>query len=766
MKKHFIILIISLASELAANYNYGLAVENMWVSNGPPGGSVISIMFNPLNSQIIYVGTVQNGLYKSIDGGANWIHLPLGGLNPTIRTIQIHPFGPDTMFVGTAHGIFKSEDGGNSWVLVQLPDITYGEFQALLIHPQFPNIIFCGFIGGFKSTDGGESWQPLELPTFQDFVDFEIDPLDPNIIYFSSGNFPAGHGIWKSTNMGENWVTIQNNIDSTGFSRDLAIDPVTPNILYLARSQSSHEGDKFLSKSLNGGLSWDDITPANLTEPIILKVLISPVNHNEIWIATSKDGVLKSVDGGHSWLKKNQGLKMLQVPSIEINVENNYLIIGTFDDGLYKSTNNGENWNKISQSFAISNCTDIAINDVDSVSIFASSYNGLFKSGDLGENWNYLEMGTSVAIPLSRIKINPNNHYTIYACSFSTADTMLPGFWRSRDNGMNWLYLNNGLPNNNSFTDMDISAYALNDQSIILTSNNGVFFSTDDGDHWSLYSNGLPPINGYSAIAVSPSDPALMALGDYYNRVFITTNRGISWYRTHDPPLNLDGFICYLNFNPETGRNIYISSLFSGCWMSSDLGQSWSSLLGDLPIDPQRPQYPVTGGIAINPFNSNNIFVSSTHMGIFQTHDGGIHWESFNNGLDTAGVFGNRLYFFPNDTTYLIIPSALRSVWSIHRTIDGVDEDMPSLPGTFSLSSYPNPFNAQTMIRYSLPKNEPVTLTVYNLLGQKVATLFDGTQTAGEHSLVWDASHNSSGLYLARLEAGEKVMTSKLLLLR
>jgi hypothetical protein len=89
------------------------------------------------------------------------------------------------------------------------------------------------------------------------------------------------------------------------------------------------------------------------------------------------------------------------------------------------------------------------------------------------------------------------------------------------------------------------------------------------------------------------------------------------------------------------------------------------------------------------------------------------------------------------------------------------------LPGRFALlSNYPNPFNAQTTISYSLPQSGPVRLFIYNLLGQKVATLLDAPQTAGEHSLIWNASPFPSGVYFARLDMGNDAQTIKLVLLK
>jgi hypothetical protein len=68
--------------------------------------------------------------------------------------------------------------------------------------------------------------------------------------------------------------------------------------------------------------------------------------------------------------------------------------------------------------------------------------------------------------------------------------------------------------------------------------------------------------------------------------------------------------------------------------------------------------------------------------------------------------------------------------------------------------NYPNPFNPSTQIRFSLPADQPAQLSVFNLLGVKVATLVDGALTAGSHTVAWDATGMPSGLYFARLESG------------
>jgi hypothetical protein len=100
-------------------------------------------------------------------------------------------------------------------------------------------------------------------------------------------------------------------------------------------------------------------------------------------------------------------------------------------------------------------------------------------------------------------------------------------------------------------------------------------------------------------------------------------------------------------------------------------------------------------------------------------------------------------------------------------TFVGLINQPEVVPGTFSLSqNYPNPFNPSTTIRYGLPQRQQVLLTLFNTLGQRVATLVREEKEAGYHEVKFDATGLSSGVYFYRLQAGNYVATKKLLLLR
>ncbi|MCP4631552.1 MAG: T9SS type A sorting domain-containing protein, partial [candidate division Zixibacteria bacterium] len=96
---------------------------------------------------------------------------------------------------------------------------------------------------------------------------------------------------------------------------------------------------------------------------------------------------------------------------------------------------------------------------------------------------------------------------------------------------------------------------------------------------------------------------------------------------------------------------------------------------------------------------------------------------------------------------------------------DDVPENM--IPTEFALrGNYPNPFNAETNIVFDLPTAGHVSLDVYNLMGQKVASIVNSEMQAGFHSVNWDASAISSGIYFYKLTAGDKVATKKMQLLK
>ena len=98
--------------------------------------------------------------------------------------------------------------------------------------------------------------------------------------------------------------------------------------------------------------------------------------------------------------------------------------------------------------------------------------------------------------------------------------------------------------------------------------------------------------------------------------------------------------------------------------------------------------------------------------------------------------------------------------------------DVTVMPEKFTLhQNYPNPFNPVTTLRYDLPENGNVNITIYDMLGRQVKTLINQNQDAGYRSVVWNATNNygepvSAGIYLYHIQAGEDMQTKKMVLLK
>jgi hypothetical protein len=94
------------------------------------------------------------------------------------------------------------------------------------------------------------------------------------------------------------------------------------------------------------------------------------------------------------------------------------------------------------------------------------------------------------------------------------------------------------------------------------------------------------------------------------------------------------------------------------------------------------------------------------------------------------------------------------------------------IPFTYTLyNAYPNPFNPVTTIRYDIPEDGFVNITIYDLVGRQVKALLNSSQTAGHRSIQWNATNNAgqqvpAGVYLYRIEAGEFRQTKKMVLLK
>src|SRR5262244_964209 len=167
----------------------GVTARAQWVSLGPEGGEVDSLVLHPTNPQILYAGGLA-GLRKSTDGGASWSDADAGiGDSTWVLGLAIDPANPSTLYAGT-DGIFKSTDAGATWTHLTNgipPDINIiGAHKVMGVDPAVPSTLYV--VGGngegaYRSTDSGASWTQIAGGA----TDIECVAVDPSsTVYFGT----------------------------------------------------------------------------------------------------------------------------------------------------------------------------------------------------------------------------------------------------------------------------------------------------------------------------------------------------------------------------------------------------------------------------------------------------------------------------------------------------------------------------------------------------------------------------------------------------
>ncbi len=243
-----------------------------------------------------------------------------------------HSSQPLTYYFGaTGGGVWKTTDGGANWVCVSDKFFNSSSVGALAIAPSDPNVLYTGMgetdirgniamgDGVYRTTDAGATWKHVGLKETQSIAKIVVHPQNPDVVYVAAMGRIFGQnkerGVYRSTDGGATWKQILFKNEKTG-AVTIAMDPANPRVLYAALWQayraphemsSGGEGSG-LWKSTDGGDTWTDITRnAGLPKGIIGKIglSVSPVNSNLVWALIENDngGLFRSDDAGKTWTR-------------------------------------------------------------------------------------------------------------------------------------------------------------------------------------------------------------------------------------------------------------------------------------------------------------------------------------------------------------------------------------------------------------------------------------------------------------------------------
>jgi uncharacterized repeat protein (TIGR01451 family) len=288
--------------------------------------------------------------------------------------------------------------------------------------------------------------------------------------------------------------------------------------------------------------------------------------------------------------------------------------------GAYTSDNGGESWSDIRNGLDVEASNDIVIFPGDSSTIFAGTDRGVFKTTDRGGSWNLLG-GDQFIRSINQIIVAPTTTDVLYAVSSGQ-------LFKSIDGGATWSPLPISLVRTAAID-------PTNPSMLYAGTTNGLSISLNGGDSWTPVS--IPPNPGgtiapVDTISIDPTAPATVYLSSS-QWIYKSIDRGATWTIASNGLPNFTPAIRFIRIaisrsNPAT---IYVLDETGILFKTTTAAASWSSVLGPAvgPSAISQPPLP----LAVAPDNSDVVYVGSRSSGLFRSNNGGITWNTINNGL-------------------------------------------------------------------------------------------------------------------------------------
>ena len=605
--------------------------------------SIGSVVVDPNNPNTVWVGTGEN----------------VGGRH-----------------VGYGDGVYKSTDGGETWENMGLEDSEH--ISTMIVHPEDSDVIWVsaqgplwdsgGDRGLYKSTDGGESWtKVLGGNEWTGVTDVVMDPRNPDRLYAATwqrhrtpaaymGGGP-GSGIHKSTDGGETWTELEHGIPDSNLGKiGLAISPQQPDTVYAAITLDRRTGGVFMSG--DRGESWEkrsDAVAGGTGPHYYQELYASPHHAGRLYLVNVV--TLVSDDHGANFEPMNVDNKHVDDHAIAFRKDDpDYVIFGS-DGGLYETYDDMESWRFI-DNLPVMQYYKISVDDAEP---FYNVYGGTQDNGsNTGPSRTDNESGIrnadwdkTLGADGHDSATDPENNDIFYA------ETQRGGLHRVDRKTGDQVFIQPQPGEDEEFErfnwDAPIETSAHQPERLYFASHR-VWRTENRGNSWTPISGDLTrdeerielPIMGkqrswdnpwdvlamsnyntVTSLAESPQDEDLVYAGTDDGLLHVTEDGGENWRRIELG--NIDGvpsraFVNDVKADRFDANTVYVAlddhkngDLSPYLLKSTDRGESWTSLAGDLP------DRHLVWRLVQDDVNEDLLF-AATEFGIFFTVDGGEEW--------------------------------------------------------------------------------------------------------------------------------------------
>lgn len=687
----------------------------------PVSGRVSSIAVHPTNPNILYVGTAQGGLYRSLDGGNVWTPLLDNALSLSIGSVAIAPSDPSIVYVGTGEPAFSADsffgvgiyritnaDSPNPTVAGPLNagsaggDVFTGRsISEIIVHPTNANTIFASTVTGIGGLGGNGPATAAALglyrsnnalagtPTFEKLaiqgttaasrsvIDLAIEPGNPNLLLAAvvGGTGAGDGGIYRSTNALDAVPTFTRTLttgDGAELGRaELAVNKTGSTVTVIVASGT---GSGTVFKSTDGGLTFPQSIDNNFCSGQCfydIAVAIDPIDANKVYLGGSPTiPFARATDGTLNFVTSQTGLHV-DTHAIAVAPSNTNTIYFGSDGGVWKSIDGGTNWTSQNTSTLSSmQYQSIALHPTDRFfTIGGTQDNGThFLRPD--NSWVRATGGDGGQSLIDQNAVDTTNVFGYH--TFFNATNSQIGFRRLNPfnpAGQIQAGVNRGcfggVSNNGIVCADPVLFYAPisrgpGNPNTVYMGTNRVYRSANRGDTMDIVSQQFP--TRVSAIGIAPNNDDIRLAGTTNGLVFVSTTAGATTMTEITGAVS-PRYVTRFAIDPSNNNVAYVALGGFGLAAGQHIYKT-TNLLSGAPTWTASgtgiPDVPVNA-MVIDPANTNTVYAGSD-IGVYRSVDAGASWQPFSDGLPRVAVFDMALQ---NANRFIRIATHGRGIYEI-----------------------------------------------------------------------------------------------------